>query len=1192
VSRLQKEIIEILMDELTSTITDENHDVSRLRLLLGQLRYLPHIKDSENLTTKLLDIIDVASYPSQLEILDSIPEILPDSEYNETAKELGKMLDKNDNLSAAIIDCLNALNLSPEIRAQIQDHVLAKILTGTSTKIFPVFLDFLMADLNARTLPGTLVKIRNALNTIMASNNKENESCKVVIFNRLQKAAALKLISESWLTVISSIKTSTDHKPVDLLILFMLHSCSKLKKRTVEATFRKRIKDGQFKCALLEQLFEKYLPQQLVRDYFTTVVEVASSLLRCSNDHIVTEFAGTLFKLLFTHEHTDRTSRQEILENMIVFVGASDQKNVNVVLNIIFDLLDEIAKTPNHAIILMRLLEELDRFELKDVKLVFQILCSLTCSDESLLGLKEEIHMVVRKQLSSSKRQLKHRGIVSAVVMVKNIATTTEDQSSVAISEDSILSVAQLQGPAKEAAAIMELTNTSTSGCHELVGLYYDQLATVLLKTENLDKHFLVWLYETITNDFQTIFVTESVCTDVNDLQFSMQYNLNSDEEIDAPLAVNIAELTLKPEKHSVLTLAPHFRLLRLLHYKQQDGDLASIDALLGCGVVLPKMEQRDCFGIEQLKQVSDCLFHCINWFREVINGFVTQKNRKLRYKVIQRLDNLIELEKLLVECLDSIPEHKLPTSYFDVLSQTVHKNVAPMQQDNIKAAKRPKKKLKTKEFVEDSTVAPSTSTARVAKISKDEQRFSFREMDTDLVLLIKYPLSTEDVTSSDQTCLNINQLNFILKDFVMKLSLVTKGRDLGLSHLTDVSPLRLITDCVPLLSNLNKHLGVIDKRLSECVDEDDLKQMQITFGSILECLYLIFSWSGFQHSKRFDLLREILKAFRQSDDNPPLNSVNHLILELTNRLADFVDRCSSLSQAVSLIKTMEALNAITPSSAIQSKIAKTAGQLLNKQWDVSNSVNVDALVKSYLCSANIKTICGMVGTIQEQAPDLTNKTDSLDMLRSVNKSNFYVLYRNLWESLHDRVKTEIQALTNAQHLTLWRTTAVTMQGLMTVAKAQETKLNLVCFLKKSIAILKIFLSHGVPILEIELKSHPDQVVEILKTIQSNTRFLHHLCCYSKLNQDASLMSHVPQFRLTLESLVYRVKAALVANGCSAAFWMGNLKNRDLQGEDILSQSTENTTRDDEEEDEVMPSDDDNSENDSDVNKSGSEVFD
>jgi Fanconi anemia group D2 protein len=70
------------------------------------------------------------------------------------------------------------------------------------------------------------------------------------------------------------------------------------------------------------------------------------------------------------------------------------------------------------------------------------------------------------------------------------------------------------------------------------------------------------------------------------------------------------------------------------------------------------------------------------------------------------------------------------------------------------------------------------------------------------------------------------------------------------------------------------------------------------------------------------------------------------------------------------------------------------------------------------------------------------------------------------------------------------------------------------------------------------------------------------------------------------------VKAALVANGCSAAFWMGNLKNRDLQGEDILSQSTENTTRDDEEEDEVMPSDDDNSENDSDVNKSGSEVFD
>lgn len=53
----------------------------------------------------------------------------------------------------------------------------------------------------------------------------------------------------------------------------------------------------------------------------------------------------------------------------------------------------------------------------------------------------------------------------------------------------------------------------------------------------------------------------------------------------------------------------------------------------------------------------------------------------------------------------------------------------------------------------------------------------------------------------------------------------------------------------------------------------------------------------------------------------------------------------------------------------------------------------------------------------------------------------------------------------------------------------------------------------------------------------------------------------------------FRVKAALAANNCSSAFWMGNLKNRDLQGEDILSQST-TITETNEENSEELPEDD------------------
>lgn len=141
---------------------------------------------------------------------------------------------------------------------------------------------------------------------------------------------------------------------------------------------------------------------------------------------------------------------------------------------------------------------------------------------------------------------------------------------------------------------------------------------------------------------------------------------------------------------------------------------------------------------------------------------------------------------------------------------------------------------------------------------------------------------------------------------------------------------------------------------------------------------------------------------------------------------------------------------------------------------------------------------------------------------QSKSKQIFIIKLKSLLSNFCFRVKTEVQSLTNSEHLVLWNTTALTMQGLMTIAKAQETKTNLSCFLKKSIGILKVFLTHGIPILEITLRSKPDDVVTIFKTMQNSTRFLHHLCCYSKLTKDASLMAFVPKFRLTLETLVYR----------------------------------------------------------------------
>ena len=50
-----------------------------------------------------------------------------------------------------------------------------------------------------------------------------------------------------------------------------------------------------------------------------------------------------------------------------------------------------------------------------------------------------------------------------------------------------------------------------------------------------------------------------------------------------------------------------------------------------------------------------------------------------------------------------------------------------------------------------------------------------------------------------------------------------------------------------------------------------------------------------------------------------------------------------------------------------------------------------------------------------------------------------------------------------------------------------------------------------------------------------------------QIRQDTKLIKHVPLLKKTLELLVCRVKAMLILNNCREAFWLGNLKNRDLQ---------------------------------------------
>uniref|UniRef100_A0A4W5L4J5 Uncharacterized protein n=1 Tax=Hucho hucho TaxID=62062 RepID=A0A4W5L4J5_9TELE len=72
---------------------------------------------------------------------------------------------------------------------------------------------------------------------------------------------------------------------------------------------------------------------------------------------------------------------------------------------------------------------------------------------------------------------------------------------------------------------------------------------------------------------------------------------------------------------------------------------------------------QRACPSLVEF--LSGLSFHTINWFREVVNAFCSQKDPEMKMKVVTRLQNITYLQTLLERTLAEIPGYA-PLANFD----------------------------------------------------------------------------------------------------------------------------------------------------------------------------------------------------------------------------------------------------------------------------------------------------------------------------------------------------------------------------------------------------------------------------------------------------------------------------------------------------------------------------------------------
>lgn len=103
-------------------------------------------------------------------------------------------------------------------------------------------------------------------------------------------------------------------------------------------------------------------------------------------------------------------------------------------------------------------------------------------------------------------------------------------------------------------------------------------------------------------------------------------------------------------------------------------------------------------------------------------------------------------------------------------------------------------------------------------------------------------------------------------------------------------------------------------------------------------------------------------------------------------------------------------------------------------------------------------------------------------------------------------------------------------------------------------AFLEHFLKHCMPLMDKLFSQRHEDCIALLKCMQLSSRQMHYVCSHSKIKKDVALSNNVPMLKKALESFVFRVKQMLALNNAVGAFWLGNLKQRDIQGKEISSQ--------------------------------------
>ncbi|XP_071510780.1 Fanconi anemia group D2 protein-like [Diadema antillarum] len=1285
VDEMQPALVNMLLEKLPEFMGEEDsmfdysEAVDLPKLILNQFHWLDRVINSKEMTDKMLEMVEISSLSVQQEIIACIPEVVSDQEHHEVTTRLKNMLECNTQLTVPIIDALDNLNLTPELVREVRASALQSLVSADLDDL-PVVIKFILQSVNSsdaleviselrKNLDFQTTNVSSSTSTPFASSsrpgngkaNKKTADSELLILDTIKSTIRFnKVLADGWQKAIENVSSSAEHKVVDIFVLLISHAIAN-RKKSVEALFRKKVRQGHFTEELLQATFTSH--SKVIRGYLSSLLCIAEKLLR-SPEPQVSQFGATVYKTAFLA--FDMHYKQEVIGALVTHIGSGLSAEMDMALDILTSLATgHTSDLAPFAVFIKGVLDYLDNLTMSQVKKLFSVLAALAYTGGQVGStLQDELHIVVRKNLTSNSPKYKRIGVVAALMVIKNMASKRPD------SRFSTHTIPALpQDVLKQVMSLLDLVKSSSNHSPEAIGLFYDEMANIIQKGE-LHPKVLETIGENILEDFQSDFIVDieaEILTRDYGLPMGEQYSLEG-EESQIGVAINLLPLLHKAKRlqasgHSKgrkkerfvspTSLAPHFRLLRVCEHAQHDGSLEGIDALLGCPLYSAKEDvvaKIHSLSAQEKEMLCSNLFICLNWFREAINGFASLQDAEMRSKVLGRLQHITHLQSLLQSCLHATPDFVPPPANFDCekpemsVTLTAASGASSSKARGGKKGKKSKSEKKKADDTCNSTILTEydyisqdnnkVSDTQHASPNKDgakkdgsdstsvvvdwsRSRAFLREMDLDVFSVLGCGLVSKTILDTEMNTKDVQvfqlqppELEFLLEDLNSKLDHALPAsvgrrtflkakwdKTVGFSHLDQLTPCQVAKKAVKMLPLLCQHLETTSGFFQALMAENDgmidgpgwnseeAGQMGRCLHLLLKAVHTIISWSGFVSSENQSMIEEALSTLssRISDAGKTTFSAAEILKNAFHYIENFSGTVPKLGIGVTILSILMTLNKRGTTGKASKKIASLAESLLKRDWmsedglplkGAEHNEQLQQVLETYL--HHVEDPLSTIEMLTTDAiPELLqgNKNTVSALFPTLSRNSLSCYYHTMLKELVSnvqRLQPSLQSSADDQGEVFdrWRSAVKVFGGLVGIIKAFDMRTNLKSLLKYGRVFLEVFLRQGMPLMDKLFRTQRDDVQSLLKILQQGTRSLQHVCSHSKVAKDIALTSHVPQMKKLLEQFVYRVKAMLTLHNCLDAFWVGNLKNRDLKGDEIPSQMSRADTEEDEEEEE------------------------